>query len=98
MTVPFHSSRPSIGAVAAEQSVINSGLSHPDWLNALEAVRRAKSDHSNDSRSERRSGLRLSSLCHWCHSTGSRMTGIRWWMGAIRELGSVMMIAAAGSL
>ena len=94
----FHSSRSSIGAVAAEQSVINSGLSLPDWLTALEIVRRVKPGHSNDSMSERRSELRQSSFSHRCHSTGSRMTGIRWWMDAIRELDSVMMIAAAGSL
>ena len=98
MTVLFHRSRSPIGAVGAEQSVINSGLPLPDWLTALETVRRAKSGQSNDIMSERRPELRLSSLSHWCYSADSRMTAIRWRMGPMRELGSVMIMIAAGSL
>ena len=89
---------PLLGAVAAEPSVTNSELSLPYWLAMLETAHWTKSGHSNDSMSERRSRLRLSSLSHWRHSTGSRINGILWRMGASRELGSVMMIAAAGSL
>lgn len=86
----------AIGAAAAEVSATSSGLSVPDWLTGLETVLTAKSGYSSDSISERRSGRRLSLLSHQCQSSDSRMTGIRWWMGAIIESDSVMMVAADG--
>ena len=90
----FQRSRSCIGEVGAEPDATNSGPSLPARLTALGTFRRVRLGHSPGSIRARRSGLWPSSLSQCPQSSGSRMTGIRWWTGAISELGSVVMIAA----